>query len=181
MQTAEIADWFQYLVCVRWAFVTLWPPGTNAKFVLRFDVFLCCASLFSYYCPVLLLNGSLSCWQLVTRVKLSFTLTSLHCWLLPCSQQASPPESLLLDMFICMMNTQFFGHSWLHLVFLVRDDLDVENRMTKKSCKSSCSSVHKEEQDSPLSWWGCSLRKFILYCLQHNFILLPLVMYFLVT
>lgn len=150
MQTAEIADWFQYLVCGRWAFVTLWPPGTNAKFVLRFDVFLCCASLFSYYCPVLLLNGSLSCWQLVTRVKLTFTLASVHCWLLPCSQQASPPESLLLDMFICTMNTQFFGHSWLHFVFLAAGWSrcgEQDEKCCENSFKSSCSSVH-EEQDS---------------------------------
>lgn len=100
------------------------------------------------------------------------------------SQQASPPQSLLLDMFICMMNTQFFGHSWLHFVFLiVRWSWcgEQDEKCRANSFKSSCSSLHKEEQDSPLSWWGCSLRKFILYCVQHNFTLLPFMMYLLVT
>lgn len=135
------------------SFSTLCPPGTNAKFVLRLYVFLCCASLFSYYCPVLLLTGSLSCWQLVIRVKLSFTLASVHCWLLPCSQQASPPKSLLLDMFFCMMSTQFFGHSLLHVVVLVAGWSWCEEQDEKcheNSFKSSCSSVHKEEQDTLL-------------------------------
>lgn len=130
MRTAEIADWFRYLVCARWAFVTLWPPGTNAKFVLRFYVFLCCASLFSYYCPLLLVTGSLSCWQLVTRVKLSFTLASVHCRLLPCSlSKHTLPRAYY---WICFCAWWTLSSLVIHdhiLCFWLRDDLDVENRM----------------------------------------------------
>lgn len=130
VQTAEIADWFQYLVCVRWAFVTLCPPGTNAKFVLRFYVFLCCASLFWCYCPVLLWNGSVSCWQLVTRVKLSFTLVSVHCWLLPCSLCKHPHPRTYY--WICLSAWWTLSSLVTHnciLCFWLWDDLDVQNRM----------------------------------------------------
>lgn len=187
VQTAEIAVWFQYLVCVRWAFVTLCPPGTNAKFVSRFYVFLCCASLFSYFCLVLLFTGlcPVGCWWPGWNSG-SHWLLCIADFCHALSASIRSPELIIgyYYWFICMMNIQFFGHSWLHFVILVAGGSwcgEQDEKRCENSFKSSCSSVHKEERDSPLSWWGCSLRKFILYCVQHNFILLPFVMHFLVT
>lgn len=124
MQTAEITDWFQSLVCVRWAFVTLCPPGTDAKSVLRFYVFLCCASLFSYYCPVLPLTGSLSGGQ---GAALTHLCALLNPAMLP--QQASPPrdyDGKCLSAWWTL--SSLVTHDYI-LCFWLRGDLDVENRM----------------------------------------------------
>lgn len=145
--------------------------------LLCFIIFILRPSFALKWISVLLAAGDQG--EILIHIGFCALLTSA---MLP--QQASPLKSLLLDMFICMMNTQFFGHSWLHFVVLVARwswCREQDEKCRANSLKSSCSSVHKEEQDSPLSWWGCSLRKFILYCVQHNFILLPFVMYFLVA
>lgn len=59
------------------------------------------------------------------------------------------------------------------LCFWLRDDLDVENRMRNAVKIVSRVPAVLCMKNKTLSWWGSSLRKFILYCVQHNFIMLP--------